>query len=100
MLYRLATLIVVLLWAQPVHAQSRFFELANTALSIIRGISDLLFGVAASIAVLMVVIGGLYYMQHPDAGKKIILASLIGLAIVAFTWVILERATFVGQQFQ
>lgn len=62
-----------------------------TVLGIIHKITDLIFQVGGVLAVLIVVIGGLYYITgHADSGKKIIMAVVIGLAIISFAYLIID----------
>jgi len=59
---------------------------------VISGIQGLIVGeVAGSIVVLMIIIGGIQYITgQREAGKKTIVAAIIGTAIIVLAWIIVN----------
>jgi len=45
---------------------------------------------ASGVAVLMLIIGGIQYMNNPEQGKKTLTAAIIGLIIVILAWSIVN----------
>jgi hypothetical protein len=91
--------LVFLASATPAFAQSegdgsQFNKLINVVLNIIDVVQNFLFDLAGILAVGVIAIAGFYYVTgNVDTAKKAITAGIIGLIIVAATWVIIGLVT-------
>lgn len=78
---------------------ARLNILVSTLVVAVFKILQVLLPLAGGVAVLMLIIGGIQYMNNAEQGKKTILATIIGLLIIIFAVFIVQlTATQLGHE--
>jgi len=71
-----------------------FDTIFKTIIHALGELNIIIFSVGGAVAVLMIIVGGIYYITgHADAGKKIIMAVIIGVVIIALAGLLVNLAT-------